>query len=149
MGWCERVRECVCMRVCACGRACRRDLFAIYDHNISPRLIMIIIKIIFLYFIEIAHTDHFPSADTRLVIDKRMGRLEPNPTFTFKWTCTPTLPHEPCMHMLTKTLAHGYTTHDRARTLSRKLLTYVFIRLCPDATTSPHFNICLIVWFFR
>ena len=28
---------------------------------------MIIIKIIFLYFIEIAHTDDFPSTDTRLV----------------------------------------------------------------------------------
>ena len=29
---------------------------------------MIIIKIIFLYFIEIAHTDDFPSTGTRLVI---------------------------------------------------------------------------------
>ena len=30
-------------------------------------LIMIIIKIIFLQFIEFAHTDDFPSAGTRLV----------------------------------------------------------------------------------
>ena len=29
---------------------------------------MIIIKIIILYFIQITHTDHFPSAGTRLVI---------------------------------------------------------------------------------
>ena len=29
---------------------------------------MIIIKIIFLYFIEMAHTDDFPSTGTRLVI---------------------------------------------------------------------------------
>ena len=42
------------------------DVFAIYDNNILPRLIMIIIKIIFLYFIEIAHTDDFPSTSTRL-----------------------------------------------------------------------------------
>ena len=31
-------------------------------------LIMIIIKIIFLYFKEIAHTDDFPSTGTRLVL---------------------------------------------------------------------------------
>ena len=36
---------CVCVRVCACGR----EVFAIYDNNSSPRLIMIIIKIIILY----------------------------------------------------------------------------------------------------
>ena len=41
-------------------RACVRDVFAIYDNTILPRLIMIIIKIIFLYFIEIAHTDDSP-----------------------------------------------------------------------------------------
>ena len=39
-------------------RACVPDVFAIYDNNISPRLIMIIIKI---YFIQIRHTDDFPS----------------------------------------------------------------------------------------
>ena len=43
----ERVNACV--RVCACvrayGSACVCDVFAIYDNNISPRLIMIIIKI--------------------------------------------------------------------------------------------------------
>ena len=41
--------------------ACVRDVFAIYD-NILSRLIMIIIKIIILYFIQIRHTDDFPSA---------------------------------------------------------------------------------------
>ena len=57
------VRACVCARVCACAR----DVFAIYDKNIWPRLIMIIIKIIILYFIQIRHTDDFPSTGTRLV----------------------------------------------------------------------------------
>ena len=37
------------------------DVFAIYDDNILPRLIIIIIKIIILYFIQIRHTDDFPS----------------------------------------------------------------------------------------
>ena len=59
---CEQV--CVCAHVCACVRACVhacvRDVFAIYYNNTLPRLIMIIIKIIFLYFMEIAHTDDFP-----------------------------------------------------------------------------------------
>ena len=66
------MRECVCARACvcvrACVRACVRDVFAIYDNTILPRLIMIIIKIIFLYCIEIAHNDDFPSTGTRLVI---------------------------------------------------------------------------------
>ena len=65
VGWCEHVCECVC--ACVCVRACVRDVFAIYDNNTLPRLIMIIIGIIFLYFIEIAHTDYFPSTGTRLV----------------------------------------------------------------------------------
>ena len=39
---------CVCVCVRACVRACVRDVFAMYD--ILPRLIMIIMKIIFLYF---------------------------------------------------------------------------------------------------
>ena len=56
---------CVCVR--ACVRACVRDVFAMYDNIIWPSLIMIIIKIIFLYFIEIAHTDYFLSTCTRLV----------------------------------------------------------------------------------
>ena len=56
-----RVRACVCMR------ACVRDVFAIYDNNILPRLIMIIIKITIIYFIQIGHTDDFPSKGTRLV----------------------------------------------------------------------------------
>ena len=34
-------------------RTCARDVFAIYDNDILPRLIMIIIKIIILYFIQI------------------------------------------------------------------------------------------------
>ena len=47
--------------------ACVRDVFAIYDHNILPRLKIIIIKIVILYFIQIKHTDDFPSTGTRLV----------------------------------------------------------------------------------
>ena len=49
----------VCARACvhACVRVCLRDVFAIYDNDILPRLIMIIIKIIILYFIQIRHTD--------------------------------------------------------------------------------------------
>ena len=39
--------------------ACVRDVVAIYDNDILPRLIMIIIKIIVLYFIQIRHTDDF------------------------------------------------------------------------------------------
>ena len=39
-----------------------RDVFAIYDDHILSRLIMIIIKVIILYFIQIRHTDDFPSA---------------------------------------------------------------------------------------
>ena len=72
---CECVHACVrayvraCVRACvrSCVRTCVRDVFAIYDNNILPRLIMIIIKIMFLYCIEIAHTDDFPSTCTRLV----------------------------------------------------------------------------------
>ena len=54
---------CVCanVRVRTSVHACVRDVFAIYDDNIFPRLIMIIIKIIILYFIRIRHTDDFPS----------------------------------------------------------------------------------------
>ena len=46
-GWGVRVRECVRMR--ARMHACVHHVFAIYDNNILPKLIMI--KIIFLYFI--------------------------------------------------------------------------------------------------
>ena len=38
---------------------CVRDVFAIYDIDILPRLIMIINKIIILYFIQIRHADDF------------------------------------------------------------------------------------------
>ena len=62
---CTRAHACV--HVCAHACACMRDVFAIYDDNILIRLIMIIIKIIILYFIQITHTDDFPSTGTRLV----------------------------------------------------------------------------------
>ena len=66
---CVRVRVCVhargCLSVCACDRACVMCLqYTIIIINISPRLIMIIIKHIFLYFIKIRHTDEFPSTAT-------------------------------------------------------------------------------------
>ena len=70
---CVHTRVCVCVRTrvrahaCSCVRACVLDMFAIYDTNICPRLIMIIIKIIILNFIQIRHTDAFPSTGTRLV----------------------------------------------------------------------------------
>ncbi len=53
-----RAHACACVRawVRACVRACVRDVFEIYDNNIWPRLIMIIIKIIILYFKQIKHT---------------------------------------------------------------------------------------------
>ena len=59
-------RRCVCVCVCA-ARVYGCHVFAIYDNNILPRLIMIIIKTIILYFIQITHTDDFPSTGTRLV----------------------------------------------------------------------------------
>ena len=43
-----------------CVHACVRDVFSIYDNDILPRLIMIIIKIMILYFIQIRHTDDIP-----------------------------------------------------------------------------------------
>ena len=54
---------CANVRVRTSVHAYMRDVFAIYDDNniILPRLIMIIIKIIILYFIRIRHTDDFPS----------------------------------------------------------------------------------------
>ena len=57
------VCACVCARVCvyACVHAC---VVAIYDNNILPTLIMIIIKIIFLNLIVIADTDDFSSGST-------------------------------------------------------------------------------------
>ena len=58
----------ICAHACACVRACMRDVFAIYDSNILPRLIMIMIKIIILYFTQIRHGDDFPSMGSRLVI---------------------------------------------------------------------------------
>ena len=49
-----------CSRVRACVHACVRDVFAIYDNDILPRMIMTIIKIIILYFKQIRRTDDFP-----------------------------------------------------------------------------------------
>ena len=49
-----------------------RDVFAIYDNNISPGLLMIIIKIIILYFIQIRHTDDFPPTGTPASIPNSM-----------------------------------------------------------------------------
>ena len=57
----------VCACVCAHACACMHDVLAIYDNNILPRLIMILIKIIILYFIQIRHTYDFHSTGTRLV----------------------------------------------------------------------------------
>ena len=50
------------VRVRTSVHACVRVVFAIYDDNFLFRLIMIIIKIIILYFIQIRHTDDFASA---------------------------------------------------------------------------------------
>ena len=47
---------------------CVRDVCAIYDNNISSSLLMIMIKIIILYFIQIRHTDDFPPTATLLVV---------------------------------------------------------------------------------
>ena len=44
---CVRARACACACVRACVLVCVRDVFAIHDDNVLPRLIMIIIKIIF------------------------------------------------------------------------------------------------------
>ncbi len=73
----ERRWQCVCV----CVRA--RHVFAIYDNNIWPRLIIIIIKTIILYFIQITHTDDFSSTGTRLgqincqryINNNHLGRL--------------------------------------------------------------------------
>ena len=55
--------------------ACVRDVFAIYDDNILSRLIMIIIKIMILYFIQIRHTDDFPSAGSDFFSPKSSDRV--------------------------------------------------------------------------
>ena len=52
---------------------CVRDACAIYDNNISPSLLMIIIKIIILYFTQIRHTDDFPPTGTLLVWCKNLA----------------------------------------------------------------------------
>ena len=45
--------------MCACVHACVHDVFAIYDNDILPRLIMIVIKFIILNFIQIRQTEDF------------------------------------------------------------------------------------------
>ena len=67
VGVCVFASVSVCARR-ACMHACVRDVFAIYDNDILPMLIMIIINIIILYFIQIRHTDDFRSTGTGLVI---------------------------------------------------------------------------------
>ena len=62
-----RAGACACVCVRPSVRVCVRDVVAIYDNNILPRLIMIIIKNIILYFIQIRHTGDLPSTGTRLV----------------------------------------------------------------------------------
>ena len=57
---------------------CVRDVCAIYDNNISPSLLMIIIKISILYFIQIRHTDAFPPTGTLLVISKKQYGFREN-----------------------------------------------------------------------
>ena len=64
----------VCVRVlCPCTCAFMRDVFAIYDNNILLWLIMIIIKNHLLYFIEIAHTDDFPSTASNLLLPQSIS----------------------------------------------------------------------------
>ena len=53
--------------VCVWSRMRVRAYVGIYHNTILSRLIMIIIKISILYFIQIRHTDNFPSTGTRLV----------------------------------------------------------------------------------
>ena len=65
MAVCLCVHACVRVCVCVCGYGCH--VFAIYDSNILPMLIVIIIKTIILHFIQITHIDDFPSTGTRLV----------------------------------------------------------------------------------
>ena len=63
------------------GVCVRDDVCAIYDNNISPSLLMIIIKIIILYFIQIRHTDAFPPTGTLLVHNNNpfCGKRSPYP----------------------------------------------------------------------
>ena len=62
-GWaCACARMCASVRVPTSVHACVRDVFVIYDDDIVSMLIMIIIKIIILFFIQIIHTGDFSSA---------------------------------------------------------------------------------------
>ena len=70
--------RCVCVGgvcVCTCSRGCVRTCarpfvraWCVCNNFIWPRLIIIIIKNIILYFIQIRHTDDFPSTGTHLVL---------------------------------------------------------------------------------
>ena len=81
---CVFVCVCACVRVCvcACVRACARACLMCFQYTIIvwPRLIMLIIKIIILYFIQIGHFDDFPSTGTRLVMYN--GRVQNNDSVT-------------------------------------------------------------------
>ena len=56
-------------------RACVRDVFAIFDNNISPRLIMIIIKNIRPYLNSIGPISH--KSDTLMISPQRVpGQFE-------------------------------------------------------------------------
>ena len=78
---CVHARASTCVRECV--RACMRDVLAIYDNNISPRFIMIIIKIINIYFIQVRHTNDFPSTGTRPTLSEgrrcRLSNNRPSP----------------------------------------------------------------------
>ena len=71
----ECARVCASVHVHTSVHACVRDVFAIYDDNILSRLIMIIIKIMILYFIQIRHTDDSPQRVYRLVNCNRASDL--------------------------------------------------------------------------
>ena len=60
---------CASVHVRTSVHTCVRDVFAIYDDIIFPRLIMIIIKIIILYLIQIRHTNDFPSTGIPASVD--------------------------------------------------------------------------------
>ena len=65
---------------------CVRDVFAIYDNNISPGLLVIIIKIIILYFIQIRHTDDLKvkrALTCKVKFDQNSVQSQPEPGLTW------------------------------------------------------------------
>ena len=69
-----------------------RDVFAIYDNIIWPRLIMIIIKTKYypIFHTKHTHTDDFPSKGTRLVLIMykmaTQGIDSPDEEYTETWS---------------------------------------------------------------